>query len=108
MAPLGELEQRVMDALWGASEPMSVRAVLDVLLTEKQLAYTTVMTVLDRLAKKDIVTRERRGRQWIYTAATDRASLIADQVEELLGADGQARRAVLVELARRLPELSVG
>lgn len=107
MSTLGELEQRVMDVLWSAEEPKSVRAVLDVLLAEKQLAYTTVMTVLDRLAKKGIVDRERHGRQWIYRPARDRSALIADQVQELLGADEHARREVLVELARRLPELSV-
>ena len=107
MPTLGELEQRVMDVLWGASQPMSVRAVLNVLLEEKQLAYTTVMTVLDRLAKKGIVSREREGRQWIYTPARGRASLIADQIEVLLGKDAESRREVLEELARRLPEVPV-
>lgn len=107
MPTLGELEQRVMDVLWAATQPMSVREVLDVLLEEKKLAYTTVMTVLDRLAKKGIVSRERQGRQWIYTPARDRASLIADQVEVLLGKDAESRREVLEELARRVPEVSV-
>lgn len=105
MATLGELEQRVMDVLWASSAPMSVRDVLEVLLAEKDLAYTTVMTVLDRLAKKSIVDRERQGRQWIYTPARGRASLIVDQVMSLLGEDAEPRREVLAELVARVPEL---
>lgn len=107
MATLGELEQRVMDVLWASSAPMSVRDVLEELLKEKDLAYTTVMTVLDRLAKKEIVDRERQGRQWIYTPARGRASLIVDQVMTLLGEDAESRRDVLVELVDRVPELTL-
>ena len=107
MATLGELEQRVMDVLWAADGPMSVRQVLEVLLDEKRLAYTTVMTVLDRLAKKDVVSRERDGRQWMYTPARDRASLVVDHIETLVGTDAETRRAVFAELVQRYPELEL-
>lgn len=49
---LGDLERAVMNQLWAASEPQTVRQVHEVLVTERDLAYTTVMTVLQRLAKR--------------------------------------------------------
>lgn len=102
MAILGELESRVMDVLWHVSQPTSVRDVHTQLAAERELAYTTVMTVLDRLAKKDVVKRVRDGRQWLYSPARSRELLIADEVIELLGVDPDNRRAALKEILRRL------
>ncbi|HTZ28186.1 MAG TPA: BlaI/MecI/CopY family transcriptional regulator, partial [Streptosporangiaceae bacterium] len=48
---LGELERAIMDVLWESTDPLTVRQVSGNL-TERDLAHTTVMTVLDRLAKK--------------------------------------------------------
>ena len=59
---LGELERAVMDHLWDAATPQTVRQVHEALATRRELAYTTVMTVLDRLAKKHRVTRTMAGR----------------------------------------------
>ncbi len=50
MAGLGELERAVMDHLWSTSEPQTVRQVHEALAERRELAYTTVMTVLQRLA----------------------------------------------------------
>lgn len=58
---LGALERAVMDQLWDQGEPQTVRQVHDGLRTERELAYTTVMTVLQRLARKGLVT-QLRGR----------------------------------------------
>lgn len=49
---LGDLERAVMDVLWEQTEPMTVREVGRAL-ADRDLAHTTVMTVLDRLAKKE-------------------------------------------------------
>ena len=69
MANRGPLEQSVMELLWDSSSPKSVAEVLAELDTGRDLAYTTVMTVLDRLAKKHLVTRERVDRSWRYLPA---------------------------------------
>ena len=73
---LGPLEQRVMERLWVAG-PQSVGEVLDALngSSDRRLAYTTVMTILVRLHEKDLVTREKEGRNYRYTAAVDEGSL---------------------------------
>lgn len=83
MASRGELEQRVLDLLWASDGPMTVAAVHRVLHEERDLAYTTVMTVLDRLAKKKLVGRTLVGRAWEYTPARSQQALVG---EELLAA----------------------
>ena len=71
MKRLGELERAIMDVLWESAEPLTVRQV-GARLTDRDLAHTTVMTVLDRLAKKGFAKRQRDGRAWRYCAAADR------------------------------------
>ncbi|MEL4356753.1 MULTISPECIES: BlaI/MecI/CopY family transcriptional regulator [unclassified Luteococcus] len=92
MAILGELETRIMENLWQQGKPASVREIHENLLNEKPLAYTTVMTVLDRLAKKGVVHRERSGRAWLYTPARTRAELVVTALVEAL-ADARDEQA---------------
>jgi predicted transcriptional regulator len=58
------------------------------------LAYTTVMTVLARLAEKGVVTRRRVGRAYAYSAVADEAEVTARQMQRLLDT-GDDRAAVL-------------
>jgi predicted transcriptional regulator len=51
---------------------------------ERDLAYTTVMTVLDRLSKKGVVVRKLDGRAWLYRPAKSRAAEVTSEVLELL------------------------
>ena len=71
MPNLGELERAVMERLWAAEGPMTARAVQDGL-TARDLATTTVLTVLGRLERKGLVTRERDGRAHHYRAVASR------------------------------------
>lgn len=68
MAEFGRLEGAVMGVLWRAEEPMTVRRVLTELnrRRRRKLAYTTVMTVMARLAEKGALSREPRGRGYAY------------------------------------------
>lgn len=92
-AILGDLEQAIMDVLWADGDALTVREVLD-RLTARDLAYTTVMTVLSRLETKGVTTRERDGRAWRYRAAETRESMTAEAMrgplDDLSGADRQA------------------
>lgn len=70
-ARLGDLERAIMDRLWALDETdptasLTVRDIHESISQERDIAYTTVMTVLDRLTKKGLVTRERDGRAWRY------------------------------------------
>lgn len=97
-ADLGDLESAVMSALWEAdTQPLRVREVLDRLDRTPAPAYTTVMTVLDRLAKKDLAVRERDGRAWRYRPAQSRQELAAGALHATLGPlPEQDRRAALM------------
>ena len=84
MPSRGELEQRVMELLWASDEPRSVADVHAVLSAERELAYTTVMTVLDRLAKKGLVDRDLVNRAWQYRAHNTQAEVLAAELGDLL------------------------
>lgn len=84
MPILGELEHAVMDVLWSRDAPTSVRDVHEQLAEDREIAYTTVMTVLDRLAKKGIVARTLEGRAWLYLPASGRLDLYVQTLREVL------------------------
>lgn len=71
---LPPLELECMKALWARGES-TVHAIRSDLLPTRPLAYTTVMTVMDRLARKGMVGRERRGRAHIYRALVSDAEV---------------------------------
>lgn len=82
---LGSLERSVMDVLWASpGEQLTVREVLARIETGRDLAYTTVMTVLTRLAEKGIAEREQLGRAWRYRAAQTRQQLTAGAMRDPL------------------------
>ena len=103
---LGPLEAEVMAVMWSVREPRSVRSVLDELNRGRRhpLAYTTVTTVMARLAEKDILRREKDGRGYLYEAAVDDAAGIA--VRDLIRDFGDSAVASFVEQARADPKLA--
>ncbi|MGC0251366.1 BlaI/MecI/CopY family transcriptional regulator [Pseudactinotalea sp. Z1748] len=82
---MGELESAIMAQLWAADGPCTVREVHEALTPDRPLAYTTVMTVLDRLAKKGLLTQERQGRAFRYSPSRTREQLTADLMLDALG-----------------------
>jgi BlaI family penicillinase repressor len=69
---LGPLEQRTLDALW-AKGSATVRELIEYVYQD--LAYTTVMTTLDRMFKKGLLTRSEEGRAFRYTPRFSREEL---------------------------------
>ncbi|OLT17639.1 penicillinase repressor [Pseudonocardia sp. CNS-139] len=103
MRGLGELEAAVMDVLWRSADPLRVRDVLDRLVRDRKLAYTTVMTVLDNLHRKGWVQREMDGRAYRYRPSASREEATARALRDLLDASGDAE-AVLLHFARSVSE----
>jgi predicted transcriptional regulator len=62
----GELEAVVMDAVWSADGPLTVRNVHDDLKSARQIAYTTVMSTMDNLYRKGWLRREKVGLAYHY------------------------------------------
>ncbi|OSM43881.1 BlaI/MecI/CopY family transcriptional regulator [Nesterenkonia sp. PF2B19] len=92
MATLGDLERSVMSLLWDSAESLSANDVRDRL--DEDLAVTTVLTVLARLEKKNMVTRERSSRPHRYAAAASREEHTVEMLNEVLGTASD-REAVL-------------
>ena len=66
---LGPLEARVLDALWTRGAACSVR---DLQPGFPAIAYTTLMTTLDRLHRKGVLSREKQGRAFAYAPVASR------------------------------------
>lgn len=77
------LELECLRALWTLGEA-NVQAVRSHLEPNRTLAYTTVMTMLDRLARKQAVTRRKVGRSFLYTPLLTREQVQRLAVKELL------------------------
>ena len=95
---LGDLERAIMEVLWQTESSLTVRQVSNGL-TQRNLAHTTVMTVLDRLAKKGFARRERDGRAWRYRPAATREAYVAELMLTALDQTGD-RDAALARFAQ--------
>jgi len=87
-----------MEVLWESDAPLTVREV-SARLTERDLAHTTVMTVLDRLAKKGFAKRQRDGRAWRYCPAATRETYVTELMLTALDQTGD-RTAALTRFAQ--------
>jgi predicted transcriptional regulator len=101
----GSLEAVVMDAVWAAGDPVTVRGVVERLNAERArpLAYTTVMTVMARLAEKGALVRRKQGRGYLYEAGAPDAAGLA--VKDVLSTYGEAAVAHFVDEARADPKV---
>lgn len=101
-ARLGDLERTIMDRLWAldasdSDAALTVRDIHESISQERDIAYTTVMTVLDRLTKKGLVTRERDGRAWRYQAVSTSEEITAQLLREgLEHIESSDRRAAMM------------
>ncbi|GAA4629381.1 BlaI/MecI/CopY family transcriptional regulator [Actinoallomurus vinaceus] len=73
----GELEAAIMDCLWRYGRPVPVREVVEDLQKDRTIAYTTVLTVMDKLHKKGWLRREKAGRGHLYEPLVSRETYTA-------------------------------
>jgi predicted transcriptional regulator len=99
LTPLqGDLQLQVMRALWRLGEG-SVEAVREALPGAYQGAYTTVQTVLNRLADRTLLGRERRGKMIVYRPVISEAEYLSRSIHRTLAsASSDARQEALAEL----------
>jgi len=92
---LGPLETKLLEILWAQKCALTVRRI-HLLFPDR--AYTTIMTTLDRLYRKGLLMRHKRGRAFVYEPQCGRdellSELVSGQVIELLG--GFAKSAVVL------------
>ena len=106
--PVPELERLVIEQVWRQGEA-TVRSVMEALNADAgqpRRAYTTVLTILQRLDVKELVVRTRHGKTDVYTAALPREAYLdaraEAEVSELLEQYGEL---ALVQFARRMAAL---
>lgn len=91
---MGELESSVMDVLWNHGGWLTPREVHEVLADGRDLAYTTVMTILVRLWQKGRLDRQRDGRAFAYRPLLSREEHTATRMRELLAASSDRPTAL--------------
>jgi predicted transcriptional regulator len=98
IAQLGPLERQLLAALWTRGSS-TVREILDV--GDIKLAYTTVMTTLDRLYKKQLLDRVAEGRAFRYSPRYTQEELekaaVGETIRQLLGSGAALPLSYLVE-----------
>jgi predicted transcriptional regulator len=105
--PLHELEAEVMQELWQLGSA-TVREVMRALneRSEKERAYTTIMTIMARLERKGVLERHKDGKGFVYTPHASREEYLEArahaQVEALIEEFGDA---ALVNFARAMAKL---
>lgn len=99
----GELQRAVMGSIWelGGASVDTVRTHL----SPRQLAYTTVQTILNRLVTKGFLRRERHGNAYVYSAELAEAEFLTSSLStQLSRASRDARRVALTNLVGELSE----
>lgn len=105
MSTLGDLERSVMDVMWDADSPLTAYDIKDAIERDRgrEMAATTVLTVLSRLEKKGFVAADKSVRPHRYSAVGSRAEHQAELMHEVLG-DAGDRTAVLARFVGGVSE----
>src|SRR6201982_1163006 len=101
MRRFGDLEAVIMDRLWAQGRPMLVREMVEGLRGDRPLAYTTVMTVMENLHRKEWLRREREGRAWRYEPTGSRSGYTTALMNDAL-ATSTDRRTALAHFALQM------
>lgn len=104
MRGLGELESTIMDWMWARRRPASVRDVFEDLKQRRTIAYTTVMTVMDKLHTKGMLRREAVGRAYVYEPVASKEAYTADLMRRALAGSGNQAATLVHFLERLTPE----
>ncbi len=99
---LFDLEAEIMEIVWEHNwDEFAVADVHTVLEAQREIAYTTVMTTISRLYDKELLTRRKQGRRYVYTPTLTREGFIETMTREVLGSlppvGHQTAVALLVE-----------
>jgi len=80
----GDLEKSIMEILWEHNKGITGREIFDIMKNKKGVAFTTVLTVLERLSKKGLIKRTKKDRLFIYRPAISRDEFIRKISEEVV------------------------
>ena len=95
MRSFGHLEREVMRVIWRATHPITGHEIAAQLPADRDIAYTTLVTVVDRLRDKGLLTRFRDGRAFRYQAAISEEEYAADLMAQALNSSDDRSKALL-------------
>ncbi|MDY7017118.1 MAG: BlaI/MecI/CopY family transcriptional regulator [Nitrospirota bacterium] len=109
---LGSLESQIMEILWEAKEPIKGRTIYEKILSKRHIAYTTVMTVLERLTQKGFARKKlAQDRAYVFQATLSKHRYIQDSSKtvlmELLSLSSPAGVAAFVDTLYTLDQKTV-
>jgi len=80
---LGELESEIMGIIWDRKDAVAVKDVAEILSKKRQIAYTTVMTIMGRLANKGVLVRHLQGASYLYKPKFSKEQFVARAVHNI-------------------------
>lgn len=105
LTPLGETEMEVLQLVWELGEA-TVNDVRNRILEERQVAYTTIMTVMKNLAEKNYLKYRKEGVTYVYSPARAADEVRFSLLENLLSKVFEGSPAALVQTLVSRQELS--
>lgn len=81
---LGSLESEVMELIWSKNTEVSVRDVYEALALKREIAYTTVMTIMGRLATKKLLKKRKEGNAFLFTPAIAKNEFTIQMVDNVV------------------------
>lgn len=105
LTPLGETEMEVLQLVWELEEA-TVNDVRDIILEDRDVAYTTIMTVMKNLADKGYLKYRKEGVTYVYSADKAPEEVRSSLLEELMGKVFEGSPAALVQTLVRKRDLS--
>lgn len=104
---LGTLEKDIMDLVWNASNPVTVREIFEQLGKKRKIAYTTVMTIMGRLVKKGFLKTSGEGKAYTYKAAISKDKFLTEAsrqiIKNLVSSFGDVAIAHFTEELEKIP-----
>ncbi len=79
----GKLEAEVMEIVW-ENNPITIKRVIHFLNKKHAYAYTTIMTIMNRLVKKNVLHREKKGHSFIYLPQIGKQEFLEKSAEEII------------------------
>lgn len=101
---LGELEVQVLECLWQLKQA-SVKTVFEQAGKSRGVSLNTIQSTLERLYRKDLLSRSKQSREFIYTPLVSRESLMANLIHEVFGrfsSSAQSSVAAILQAAETL------
>ena len=81
---LGELEKEIMGIIWKNDQQETVRSVFETLSKKRKIAYTTVMTIMNRLVNKGLLKRSLESKVYSYEAVYSKDRFLTKMSKQII------------------------